>query len=650
MTLTQEQLQQRRHGVGASEVAAVLGLNEFRSALDVFMEKTGVVESTGEDPNEAAEWGNRLESEVARAYADKIGEPVTLRTSFTLTHPRFTWALATPDRIVTSADSRWLLEIKCRSWSTAKGFGTPGTDQVPDDVLCQAQWQMCVTGDLRCDIALLIDGREFRIYRIERDLELHAQMLHQVGEFWRLHVLRDVPPPVVAKDNESIKLLFPKNLRPMMPVVGPEGATLLDELRQARARFDSASEQKDAVEAAVKVFLGDYEGAEANGMRVTWKNNKDSLKTNWQAVAEVVRRHPGADSSSHGRRARGARAAIHGGQVTMSAPQFSTEVPPDEYPEPGALVTVPPAALPAVVETSSTSVAARERASVEARFLVAMRTPRSMDAARLRLLDACKRPRFAEGARYLKPVGTKKVEGLSVRFAEECFRLWGNLALDVLLVFDDDERRIYRVSGCDLETNATSSQDVILEKFVERRSLKQGEQFISKRINSTGETTFKIAATEDALLNKVNAAISKARRNIILALIPSDIREECEEAIISTMAKRDADDPDAERKKVLQSFWTLGVGPEKIEELLGTELVKIRPAQLTLLRSCYTALREGEATWDQILESFGKEAQGTKHSTAGLKERLTKKAAKAEKAPQTDLEIDQEIVDAEGGA
>jgi hypothetical protein len=266
-------------------------------------------------------------------------------------------------------------------------------------------------------------------------------------------------------------------------------------------------------------------------------------------------------------------------------------------------------ALTAPGETASASVSAREKAAVEARFMMAIGRPRSVDAARLRILDACRRPRFAEAARYLKPIGGgKKIPGFSIRFAEEVARLWGNLDITSAVVFDDAERRIYRVAATDLETNTSQNQDVIVEKRVERSFVKEGQVVVSRRLNSQGKETFLVEATEDDLHNKANAALAKVRRNLIHALIPADIREEAEETCIETMKNRDAEDPEGARKRITEAFWGIGVTPQQVEVLLGHPLAQINPAELTMLRSIYTAIKDGEATWDQSVEAYSKKA------------------------------------------
>ena len=308
-------------------------------------------------------------------------------------------------------------------------------------------------------------------------------------------------------------------------------------------------------------------------------------------------------------------------------------------PESNAIIPAPAAAVPiAPGETSSSAIAAREKAAVEARFLMALHRPRNFDQSRLRLLTACKRPKFAGVARYSKPVGKTKVHGLSVRFAEEARVLWGNIDVTTLLVFDDDERRIYRVTGTDLETNASEGVDILIEKFVERKVLRDGMEKIGQRVNTYGEIVFKVRATEDDLTVKVNAQIAKMRRNVILSVLPADVKDECEAQILATVAERDAKDPEGARKDILDAFWSLGVTPEQIVELLGKPLVQINPAELTLLRSYYTALKDGEAIWSEIADAhMGKAtAKPTQNGSAGLTEALKKKAPEKE---ATDEEI-----------
>lgn len=288
-----------------------------------------------------------------------------------------------------------------------------------------------------------------------------------------------------------------------------------------------------------------------------------------------------------------------------------------------------------VVETAGTAMASREKAAVEARILAAKKFPRNPDQARQDILGACRRPKFAESVQYAKPVGGgKKATGLSIRAAEEAFRAWGNLYIRADVVFDDRERRIYRVTGTDLQTNSTTDQDVIVEKTVERRQVKEGDEVIGSRINSTGQKVYLKVATEDEILTKANAGLSKARRNLILSLIPSDIREEMEETALDTLRTRDAKDPTAARKQILDGFYRVGVTADQVKALMGKPLETLNPAEIQLLRNIYTGLRDGEMNWADVEADEGLQKMrtgnggekdkpnGATKGTAGLKNKV----------------------------
>ncbi|MBK9129583.1 MAG: hypothetical protein IPM13_17620 [Phycisphaerales bacterium] len=284
-------------------------------------------------------------------------------------------------------------------------------------------------------------------------------------------------------------------------------------------------------------------------------------------------------------------------------------------------------------ETSAAAVAAREKAAIEARFLVAMHRLRVPDTARLRILAACQRSRFAETAKYSKPVAGQKIIGPSIRFVEEALRCWGNVDIQVSVVFDDDEKRIMRVVGLDLETGAGYALDTPpILKSVERRNPKQGDEVLGSRENSQGATVYRIRATEDDLLNKTNAAVSKTIRNVGLRLLPSDIVEEAMEAVDETLRHQDERDPAGVRKRLVQAFYQIGVMPDALVKLLGHPLESITPAELAMLRTVFTALKDGETTWAEVQETFGAEgrpavggdASGRAPKTEALRERLAR--------------------------
>lgn len=267
--------------------------------------------------------------------------------------------------------------------------------------------------------------------------------------------------------------------------------------------------------------------------------------------------------------------------------------------QPTAALSVP---APVTHETAATAAASQVKALVEARYTVAMARPRDMDVVREKMIKECKRPSFAEVARYNKPIG-KGVVGPSIRFAEAAVRCMGNVVIDETTVYDDEEKRIIQVSVTDLESNVPYTTSITVEKTIERRNAKQGDEIIRSRTNSQGQVVYILRGTEDDILNKKNALLSKAIRTLILRHVPGDLVDECMEQVIATQAKRDAEDPDAARRKILDAFTGLNVSADEVKKYLGTDLAKLSPAELANLRALHAAIKDGETTWRAAMEA-----------------------------------------------
>jgi len=292
-------------------------------------------------------------------------------------------------------------------------------------------------------------------------------------------------------------------------------------------------------------------------------------------------------------------------------------------------------------ETTQSALVAAAQATIQARYVMALQRPRSWDDARVRLLKECQRRGFAEVARYAKPIGQDKSKwprGPSIRFAEACLRYAGNIGLEVTTKYEDRMKRIIAVTVTDYETNAPIGAEVTIEKTVERRNAKD-RVVVGQRVNSYGDTVYVVEATEDDLLNKQNAAISKAARTSILRLVPGDIVDECMALVTQTLNAEAAKDPAGAKKSVCDAFASIGVMPKDLADYLGHSLDAVQPAELVDLREIYATLRDGETTWQAVLESRGvsPSAEGEKPSAAkhaaGVAEKV--KARKAAPKPPT---------------
>lgn len=235
-------------------------------------------------------------------------------------------------------------------------------------------------------------------------------------------------------------------------------------------------------------------------------------------------------------------------------------------------------------ETMQASAIAMARAEMEGAILVAKKFPRNEDDARQKLMRSCSRPRFADEVTYNYPRGGQEVIGLSIYFAREAARLWGNIRYGFYVVRDDEDERHLRCWAWDVETNAKVEMDDTFRKLQQRKD---------KR---SGQTTWVVPDERDLREITGNRA-ARVVRNCILALLPEDLKSECEEKALATLKDDGAKDPDAARKKIVDGFGALNIPVSELERFLGHKLALSTPAELAQLRQIWKSLQEGNSTW-----------------------------------------------------
>jgi hypothetical protein len=285
-------------------------------------------------------------------------------------------------------------------------------------------------------------------------------------------------------------------------------------------------------------------------------------------------------------------------------------------------------ALVRAAETNASAAAELAKANVLARFQMARLQSRDLDEVRVRILKECRRPGFAEVARYSMPRGGKRIEGPSIRMAEVCARYMGNLAIESPVFYEDDEKRLVRCSVTDLESNVTYSSDLTIMKVVERKNAEPSE-VIGARRNSQGETVYLVRASDDALLQKHNALVSKTIRTLIFRVVPGDIVDEAEAMAMETLRARDKQDPDAQRKKLVDAFAGINVMPQMLKEYLEHDVGTSSESEIQHLRELYVAIKEGHASWSEIMASKKKAAEGEQKPAATRAGRVKSAAAAA---------------------
>lgn len=256
------------------------------------------------------------------------------------------------------------------------------------------------------------------------------------------------------------------------------------------------------------------------------------------------------------------------------------------------------------VESAASALAAQTRATVEARYVMALRMPRNWDQVRQDIVRECRRPSFAnnKSAFYRKPIG-QGVEGLGIRFVEVAMRCMKNVMVESAIIFEDDLKEVHRVTITDLESNLTYPLDVRVSRTVERSKPEDDGSYISVRKNSYGKTVYTVRATDDDLLNKRGAMISKAIRTLGLRIIPGDIQDEAESIIKEVRMNDAAKDPDTNRKIIADLFAEIGVRASHLSDYLGHDLSVCSPKEIVELKAIHGAIANGESTWMEVMDN-----------------------------------------------
>lgn len=256
----------------------------------------------------------------------------------------------------------------------------------------------------------------------------------------------------------------------------------------------------------------------------------------------------------------------------------------------------------AIAETATAAAAAQAQAMVQARYVMALQRPRDWDQVRETVLKECARPAMAAVALWKKPVGQKTLEGPSVRLAEAAMRAMTNVSVETPAVYDDDQKRILKVIVTDLESNCSFTKDVTVAKEVERRHLKDGQRPRGSRVNSYGDKVYLIDATDDDVLNKENNLVSKTFRTLFWKVFPGALLDEAIATVKKTLLDAAAKDPDGEKRKILDAFVGIGVGVAALKDFLGHAVDTLSPAELVELRGVYQAIKDGESTWQEMID------------------------------------------------
>ena len=250
--LTEEQKENRKKGIGASEAAIVMGLNKYISPYQLWLIKTGQAEPEDISDLPQVYWGNMHEDNIATHYA-KLTNCEVKRVPETLYHKDYQFILCHLDREVVG--QRKILECKFAMFARDE-WGTSDSDIVPIHYIIQVQHQLAVTGYEEADLAVLIGGWDYRIYHFKRDEKIIEKIIEELSIFWKC-VEDKVPPPL--RDRTDVQLAYPFNNDKIIEAE-PEIVKAIEEFREVRAQSKQLDEKKEKLTNIITMHIKEYEG------------------------------------------------------------------------------------------------------------------------------------------------------------------------------------------------------------------------------------------------------------------------------------------------------------------------------------------------------------------------------------------------------
>lgn len=253
-TTNREQwLADRKLAIGASDVAAIIGVSPWASAWDVWADKTNRVEPW--QGNKATEAGSLYERAVLDHAEQTLGP---LERNVRVKHVELPIA-ATCDAI--TVDGGCPVEAKTTGLTgrVQGDWGDALTDEVPDYYLVQVHAQLLCTGAEMAYLFALIAGRGTIQYQIERSDKVSEQLAEMCADWWQKHIVLDQEP-----DRSQARLEVVKRMRREPAKViefDAEQAGLILQREELKTLVKGLGDELERVETGILLALGNAEAA-----------------------------------------------------------------------------------------------------------------------------------------------------------------------------------------------------------------------------------------------------------------------------------------------------------------------------------------------------------------------------------------------------
>lgn len=261
----EEWLERRRHSIGGSDAAAIVGLTKWASPYTVWADKTGRLPEKEE--TEAMRLGRDLEQYVATRWSEATGKKVR-RVNAMLYNSLYPFAHADVDRWVIGENAG----LECKTTSTLDVKQFHGVE-FPEQYYAQCVHYMAVTGADRWYLGVLVFGRGFFEFCLERDQAEIDALMGAEERFWPC-VVNDVPPAPDGTEatTEAIGTIYRESAGGEVDLFGRE--RLIAEYFRLKASTKELEGRTREIENILKTDMGDAEKASCGAYRASWASQE----------------------------------------------------------------------------------------------------------------------------------------------------------------------------------------------------------------------------------------------------------------------------------------------------------------------------------------------------------------------------------------
>jgi len=254
----------RKSGIGGSDAATCVGMNQYSSLISLYADKKGL--SKERETSEAMRLGTDLEQYVAERFCEKTGKKV-INDTFMYQDDEYDFITANIDRKVIGENAG----LECKTMGSFNGYNLE-SGEYPTHYAVQCQHYMMVRGFDRMYLAILVLQRGLYVFEVERDDDFIKSLREAEISFWKHNVEQNIIPAPDGSEAslETLKQLYPteqKNTEIAIPGLD----RMIRDYKAFKAMADEYKEKAEQTKALICNKLGDNAVGVGSDYGCSWK-------------------------------------------------------------------------------------------------------------------------------------------------------------------------------------------------------------------------------------------------------------------------------------------------------------------------------------------------------------------------------------------